>query len=31
MAFASSRGNEATLLLLAAAQRLQSLNLQFAR
>jgi DNA-binding CsgD family transcriptional regulator len=31
MAFASSRGNEATLLLLAAAQRLQPLNLQFAR
>jgi DNA-binding CsgD family transcriptional regulator len=31
MAFASSRGNEATLLLLAAAQRLQPLNLQLAR
>jgi DNA-binding CsgD family transcriptional regulator len=31
MAFASSRGNEATLLLLAAAQRLLPLNLQFAR
>jgi DNA-binding CsgD family transcriptional regulator len=31
MAFASSRGNEATSLLLAAAQRLQPLNLQFAR
>src|SRR6516165_749559 len=31
MAFASSRGNEATLLLLAAAQRLQSLNLQLTR
>ena len=30
-AFASSRGNEATLLLLAAAQRLQPLNLQLAR
>ena len=28
MAFASSRGNEATLLLLAAAQRLQPLNLR---
>jgi DNA-binding CsgD family transcriptional regulator len=31
MAFASSRGNEATLLLLAAAQRLLPLNLPFAR
>ena len=31
MAFASSRGNEATLLLLAAAQRLQPLKLQLAR
>jgi len=31
MAFASSRGNEATLLLLAAAQRLQPLNLRLAR
>ena len=31
MAFASSRGNEATLLLLAAAQRLQPLNLQLTR
>jgi len=31
MAFASSRGSEATLLLLAAAQRLLPLNLQFAR
>ena len=31
MAFASSRGNEATLLLLAAAQRLLPLNLQLAR
>jgi len=31
MAFASSRGNEATLLLLAAAQRLLPLNLRFAR
>ena len=31
MAFASSRGNEATLLLLAAAQRLQPLELQLAR
>ncbi len=31
MAFASKRGNEATLLLLAAAQRLLPLNLQFAR
>jgi DNA-binding CsgD family transcriptional regulator len=31
MAFASSRGHEATPLLLAAAQRLQPLNLQFAR
>ncbi len=31
MAFASSRGSEATLLLLAAAQRLQPLNLQLAR
>jgi DNA-binding CsgD family transcriptional regulator len=28
LAFASSRGNEATLLMLAAAQRLQPLNLQ---
>ena len=31
MAFASSRGNDATLLLLAAAQRLLPLNLQLAR
>jgi len=31
MAFASSRGNEATLLLLAAAQRLRPLNLQLTR
>jgi DNA-binding CsgD family transcriptional regulator len=31
LAFASSRGNEATLLMLAAAQRLQPLNLQLAR
>ena len=31
MAFASSRGNEATLLLLAAAQRLQPLDLQLTR
>jgi len=31
MAFAASRGNEATLLLLAAAQRLQPLNLQLTR
>ncbi len=31
MAFASSRGSEATLLLLAAAQRLQPLNLQLTR
>ena len=31
LAFALSRGNEATLLLLAAAQRLLPLNLQFAR
>jgi DNA-binding CsgD family transcriptional regulator len=31
MAFASSRGNEATLLLLVAAQRLLPLNLRFAR
>ena len=31
MAFASSRGNEATLLLLAAAQRLQPLNPGLAR
>jgi DNA-binding CsgD family transcriptional regulator len=31
LAFASSRGNEATLLLLAAAQRLQPLNLQLTR
>jgi len=31
LAFALSRGNEATLLLLAAAQRLLPLNLRFAR
>ena len=31
LAFASSRGNEATLLMLAAAQRLQPLKLQVAR
>jgi DNA-binding CsgD family transcriptional regulator len=31
LAFASSRGNEATLLMLAAAQRLLPLNLQLAR
>jgi DNA-binding CsgD family transcriptional regulator len=31
LAFASSRGSEATLLMLAAAQRLQPLNLQLAR
>src|SRR6185437_8427717 len=31
MAFASSRGNDATLLLLAAAQRLQPLDLGFTR
>jgi DNA-binding CsgD family transcriptional regulator len=31
LAFASSRGNEATLLMLAAAQHLQPLNLQLAR
>jgi DNA-binding CsgD family transcriptional regulator len=31
LAFASSRGNEATLLMLAAAQRLQPLNLRLAR
>jgi DNA-binding CsgD family transcriptional regulator len=31
MAFASSRGNEATLLMLAAARRLQPLNLQLTR
>ena len=31
LAFASSRGNEAALLLLAAAQRLQPLNLQLTR
>jgi DNA-binding CsgD family transcriptional regulator len=31
LAFASSRGREATLLMLAAAQRLQPLNLQLAR
>ncbi len=31
LAFASSRGNEATMLMLAAAQRLQPLKLQVAR
>jgi len=31
LAFASSRGGEATLLMLAAAQRLEPLNLQLAR